>query len=116
LKIVDCHSSDKIFNIVEHIFNPPKLKADVNFAVWSMINEVFSLPIRNSDTSTEYIPTQILAELFKAEEFGGICFKSSIGEGLNYTLFNVNSAEFVKSRIMKCSAIAYKFEAEMPSQ
>jgi hypothetical protein len=116
LRIVDCHSSDSVFNLVAHIFNPPISQHDISFAVWSTINDAFSLPVRNSDTSTEYIPTQILAELFKSEGFDGICYKISIGQGLNYTLFNVYAAEFIKSSIMKCSAICYQFKKGNPGE
>lgn len=114
LRIVDCHRTDKVFDLVPTIFNPPTSQYDISITVWSTINDAFSLPVRNSDTSNDYIPTQILAELFRTEGFDGICYKSSTAQGLNYALFNVHAAEFIKSSIMKCSAIFYQFNEETP--
>lgn len=59
---------------------------------WALINRAFSLPVTNSDESTDYVPTQVLAELFKSIGFDGIVYKSSCTDGVNVVLFDLESA------------------------
>ena len=61
-------------------------------AVWSSIDRAFSRPITPSDKSSDYVPTQILAELFKSDGFDGIFYKSSLSNGFNLALFDISAA------------------------
>ena len=109
LKIVDCYSKHD-FNMVEYYFNPPKSPAKIMESVWGTINKAFADPIRNSDTASEYVPTQILAELFKSEGFDGICCKSGLGDGYNFILFDLDYAEAIAVITMQTETIDYKFK------
>ena len=40
-------------------------------AVWAHIGQAFSEPMTRRDDSADYVPTQIIAELFKREGFDG---------------------------------------------
>jgi hypothetical protein len=66
---------------------------EVEKAVWSDINDAFSKPAQRSDDSLDYIPTQILSELFKSNGIDGVAYKSSYGEaGYNIALFDLDAA------------------------
>lgn len=49
-------------------------------------NEV-SKPVSDSEAPLEYLPTQVLSEYLRKEGFEGICFRSSLTNEKNYTLF-----------------------------
>ena len=72
----------------------------VERVVWSDINDAFSKPVGRSDDSLDYIPTQILSELFKANGIDGVGYKSSYREpgeagvaGFNIALFDLDAAD-----------------------
>lgn len=77
--------------------------------VWGDINYSFSKPIVNSDTSTEYIPTQILAEFFKKNGFQAIIHKSSLGHEKNVVFFKSDHLELVSKEVKEVSSVNYKF-------
>lgn len=61
--------------------------------VWSWIDRAFSEPIDPSDDKADYVPTQILAELFKTAGYDGIFYNSTYAQGKNIALFDLKSAE-----------------------
>lgn len=65
-------------------------------AVWSDIDSAFSKPISPTEHVAEYIPTQIIAELFKNNGADGMIYKSALGDGLNVVLFDLEVALLVK--------------------
>ena len=67
LRIVNCSSDDH--NIIYREEPPPEEREK---AVWVSIDRAFSRPVDPSDDVAAYVPTQILAELFKAEGYDGI--------------------------------------------
>jgi hypothetical protein len=72
---------------------------EVEKAVWSDINDAFSKPVRRSDDSLDYIPTQILSELFKSNGLDGVAYKSSYGEaGCNMALFDLEALNWPSIR------------------
>lgn len=67
--------------------------AEREAAVWADINEAFSRPVTRSETRGEYVPTQILAELFKTRGYDGVAYQSGYGEaGYNVALFDPSTA------------------------
>ncbi len=109
LKIVDCYSVPKHYNYFGCIFDPPTSQEEIGYAIWSMINEAFTKPTKNNDSSSDYVPTQILAELFKADGFDGICFKSSLGIGYNVVLFGLDMANIINCTVMETTSVIYNF-------
>ena len=70
---------------------PPDKKAKL---VWTDIDNAFSRPVTLSDDEADYVPTQILAELFRSAGYDGVIYRSQFGEkGHNLALFNVADAE-----------------------
>jgi RES domain-containing protein len=59
---------------------------------WSLIDYAFSQPVTASDDRAEYAATQILAEVFRQEGYGGIVYKSSFTNKNNIALFSLDDA------------------------
>ena len=110
LVVVDCYSVPIHYSFPRCIFDPPQSQRDIGYAVWSMINEAFTKPVTNADDASDYVSTQILAELFKSEGFDGVCFKSSLGHGYNFMLFNMDDADLNNCTVMETKKIEYFFE------
>ena len=78
-------------------------------AVWSEIDKAFSEPVTPNDRVADYVPTQILAEFFKTNGFDGIFYKSSLGEGNNVVLFDIESAILVNCNLFESKKISFDF-------
>lgn len=109
LRLIDCYSVPKHYTYIECIFDPPSTQEDIGCAVWSMINDAFTKPIKNNESNSDYVPTQILAEVFKSEGFDGICFKSSMGPGHNFVLFDLNLADLINCTVMETKSVSCDF-------
>lgn len=109
LRLVDCYSVTKKYSHARCIFDPPKTDEEIICAIWSMINEAFSKPVTNDEESADYIPTQVLAEHFKSNGFDGVYYKSSMGPGNNFLLFNLDDAELVNCTVMETMEVNYMF-------
>ena len=68
-------------------------------AAWTNIDNAFSKPVSRSDDPADYVPTQILAELFRAEGYEAIIYRSQLGEqGHNVVIFDVADADALDGR------------------
>lgn len=110
LRVVDCYSVQRHYSHIHCIFEPPVSQEEIGNAVWSMINEAFTKPVTNADEASDYVPTQILAEFFKSEGFDGICFRSSLGKGFNFILFNLADAELINCTVKETRSVDYLFD------
>jgi RES domain len=79
-------------------------------AVWAHIDHAFSKPVSADNPTIEYIPTQILAELFRKNGFDGVVYKSLLGEGFNVALFDIDAAKLVNCFLYNAKSVAFKFE------
>lgn len=92
LRLIDCSvHAPKIGGYRFVIFKEPDKKAREK-AVWADIDRAFSQPVTPSDKSSDYVPTQIIAELFKSNGFDGLLYKSSLADGVNLALFDIDAA------------------------
>lgn len=91
LRIANCTSERKGFIIYFKEPSPKKREE----AVWRDIDKAFSRPVTPTDDVADYVPTQVLAELFKSNGFDGIGYRSSLGEGYSVALFDIDSAEII---------------------
>ena len=74
--------------------------------VWIEIDNAFSKPVSRNDDIGEYIPTQILSELFKSLGYDGLVYRSQFGEfGVNVVLFNGENVKFVDCTPYRVSQI-----------
>lgn len=83
---------------------------DLDEVVWSHIDGAFAKPVTPSDDDADYVPTQIIAELFKANGFDGIACRSSLGDGRNVVLFDLDAAGIMKCELFELSGLQFKFE------
>ena len=107
LRILDC-SNDKL---VEPSFSDqPPDPTEIELAVWAAINRAFSQPTSNEDDRTTYIPTQILAEHFKSLGADGVVYNSSLGDGKNFALFDINAAEIMNCALHLINAVKFEYD------
>ena len=65
-------------------------------ATWIRIDKAFSTPVTSSEKTTEYVPTQILAELFAENGYEAIIYRSHfVKGGYNIAVFDVDAADIV---------------------
>ena len=80
-------------------------------AVWIDIDNAFSRPVTRSDDTADYVPTQILAELFAEARYDAIFYRSQFGrEGHNIAVFNVEDADIVSCEPFHVTAVDIKAE------
>ena len=82
--------------------------------VWEAIDEAFSEPVTPSDKASDYVPTQIIAELFKRNGYDGVFYRSSLSDGLNLALFDIKAAAIVDRFLYTARQIKYSFEQRNP--
>ena len=105
LKLIDCskHSS----RAYAHYEGEP---GEEITAVWASIDSAFSRPVARSDKSSDYVPTQILAERFKSNGFDGILYKSALTtDGFNLALFDIDAATMVDGCVYIVEKIQFEF-------
>jgi hypothetical protein len=112
LRVVDCSKN--------HAVKTPYMLGEIDSSkreefVWAHIDKAFSRPIQSSDRSAEYVPTQIITELFKVNGFDGIKYQSSLGKGQNLALFDLSCAVVNSCVLYETDKIKFSFsEAARP--
>ena len=117
VRLVDCSKyHDQAPSVAQILLNRPvkmdvPLTADeVEKAVWSDIDRAFSEPVTDDDGLPDYVPTQILAELFMSLGYDGIVYKSRTTEdGYNIALFDVDVANVVSAQLFQALAVHVAF-------
>ena len=80
-------------------------------AVWTDIDAAFSRPIMAHGDSAEYVPTQILAELFRSLNYEGLIYRSNFGEaGYNIAIFDLDAAQAVNAAPYHVTGVKVFFE------
>ncbi len=118
LKIVDCSKNIHKLDGADRDSLGPGLDKEETLSdheieeyVWSWIDRAFSMPIDPSDDKADYVPTQILAELFRAEGYDGIIYNSLLAEGKNVALFDLDSAKLSDCKLYRVINIPpFKFQ------
>jgi len=107
------HGQESFVNIflAEHLGKKPISREKKEEAVWMDIDNAFSRPVTHSDDTADYVPTQILAELFRDTGYDGLVYRSQFGEaGYNICLFDIGSAEVINAAPYQVTGIDVKFE------
>jgi len=109
--VVDCTKDKRMFpNWLLHTMSreiPAEKREQI---AWGEIGYAFSRPVTPDEPVTEYVPTQILAEAFRAHGYDGIGYKSLLGKGLNFALFDCADAELINCGLYETNAIEFKFD------
>ena len=80
-------------------------------AVWSEVDNAFSHPTSVSDDFADYVPTQILAELFCNNGYDALIYRSQFGEeGFNIALFDIKDAEIIGAVPFKVTAVEVEYK------
>ena len=61
------------------------------------IGRAFARPVGRADSSTDYVPTQILAELMRNAGYDGILYDSAVSGGRNLAVFDRKAATWMRS-------------------
>jgi len=129
LKVIDCSRGeiDPIAMTAADLDKLWKLKQttpeeDIN-TIWQWIDLAFSEPVERNDKisdsnkTADYVPTQIIAELFKTNGLDGVKYKSLFNNGKNLALFDVNSAEQVgDGKVLQITTVDIDFNQKWPFQ
>lgn len=105
LHIVGC-ASDSYSRVWFGDSEPPEEAKEK--IVWSQINWALARPVTVGDEPRDYIPTQIIAELFRSKGYDGVVYKSSLGAGRNFALFDFEAAEFKDSELHQVDKVNYE--------
>jgi hypothetical protein len=90
-------------------FREPEDPQQRERAVWGEIAYAFSEPVIPSDDKADYAPTQILAETFRRAGCDGIRYKSRLGKGYSFALFDLDSAVLINCGIYETRAVEFEF-------
>ena len=99
MKLIDCSCFDiDIMNMTARDHDLLwKLKTpepeEATRTVWRWIDMAFSKPVDRDDSTADYVPTQIIAELFRKNCFDGIMYNSLFNGGKNIALYDICSAK-----------------------
>ena len=95
----------------QHLDENPISRERKEEAVWCGVDNAFSRPVTRSDETADYVPTQILSELFCDNGYDGLVYRSQFGKcGFNIALFNVQDAEVINAAPYEVNGIELKFE------
>ncbi len=74
------------------------------------LDDLFSMPI-TPEGRAEYQFTQLLADSFRKSGFDAICYRSSVGSGKNYVVFNPSLFSYIdgSGRVVKIEELGYRF-------
>jgi len=109
LRVVNCTMRSKGDKIYPKEPSPKKREE----AVWADIDREFARPVFPSDDVADYVPTQVIAELFKANGFDGIAYRSSLGKGHNIAIYDIQAAKPINCFLFELRGIDFDF-VEIP--
>jgi hypothetical protein len=89
--VVNCTSDDQ--RTMVYLSEPSVAEREA--AVWRDIDRAFAQPVDRDDLLAEYIPTQVIAEMFRGQGLDGVAYRSSLGAGHNIALFDVDAADVI---------------------
>ncbi len=121
LRIVDCSRCEidplvwtgRDFDMLFKV-RPPSPEETTEI-VWRWIDLAFSQPVDRDDSTADYVPTQIIAELFKTNGFDGMKYKSVFNGGKNLALFDLGSAEQVsEGKVVQITKVDLDFKQTHP--
>jgi hypothetical protein len=107
LNLIDCSKYHAPNNSLEVYGSQTLSRQD---GQWIAIDRSFATPVSKDLETKEYIPTQILAELFKSRGYDGIVYKSLLSkDGFNLAIFNLNDADVIHCALFHADSISFDF-------
>lgn len=112
VQIIDCSMNISVkplyFDVDNGVYEPDE--AEREKSVWAYIDKGFSRPITPNENQAHYVPTQVIAELFKSIGYDGVKYKSMLGNGYNIALFDIKSADFLQSFLYEVKSLSFQFD------
>lgn len=78
-------------------------------SVWGQVDRAFSEPVSVEPDTANYVPTQVISEFFRKNNFDGVAYKSRLGNGLNIALFDLNAAVLVSCGLYPVKSLTFEF-------
>ena len=114
LHIIDCsHNHGHPSYYFSFPRKPQLSREEIENAVWSNIDGVFARPVGRDDDVATYVPTQIIAELFRSEGYDGLAYRSNFGDGgYNIALFDIDAAKLLNCQLQRVDAVKIEFSMQ----
>jgi hypothetical protein len=84
--------------------------------VWGDVGHAFSKPVTYDEPHLDYVPTQILSEVFRDQGFDGVAYRSLLDKkGKNIALFDLSAAHITETclyRVERAALESAKIESE----
>lgn len=109
LKVIDCSLNHAFKGIFVNFGGEEPSDDKKEKVVWTEIDRAFSIPVVPSDTTADYVPTQIISEMFKSKGFDGILYKSMLGDAFNVVTFNTESVELRSCSLYTTESAKFDF-------
>ena len=110
LKIVTCCEAEA--DGLERLFDEDPSPTKLDKVIWGDISSAFARPVRRYDRESAYVPTQILAEVFMAQGYQGVAYRSGLAKGTNVVLFNRRAAKCIRTYLYDLKGLRYTFAAD----
>jgi RES domain-containing protein len=88
----------------------PDAESPITQNLAELVASSFSRPVQNSDDQSEYAVTQLIAESLKDAGFCGVYYPSSVSNGGNYALFDLDSVQMIQAKVVVVSRVTYEFD------
>ena len=108
LRLVNCCEPRHRFH---HVPTPHFEPVQREKIAWGELSYAFSEPATPTDMTAEYAPTQVLSDLFRHHGYDGIRYRSLLGPGYNYALFDLDAADLHSCQLHIVKNIRFNFEA-----
>lgn len=108
LKVVDLSIGHDFQLTPDHLFgNLPE--EELIKGIWAQVDKAFSTPVTDDPSTAEYVPTQVIAEEFHRAGYEGLVFRSSLSDGFNVVLFDLQAASMAHCCLQKLAKIDFEF-------
>lgn len=77
------------------------------YSLLRALAEQLSKPTNPALSNIEYVPSQYLTEVIASNGFDGIRYASSLGQGVNYVLFESKKVAIVDSKLFRIESVQY---------
>jgi RES domain-containing protein len=109
LRLINCTTDDQRMMIYEK--EPDATERER--AVWRDIDRAFSRPAAAGDDVASYVPTQIMAEVFRDDGFDGVAYRSSLGPGHNIALFDLDAANVLNCSLVEIRGLKLEYDRSL---
>ena len=109
INIVVCQAGPEDLGV--RLFEESHSPEKIDQYVWNDISRAFGRPVNREDQESAYLPTQILAETFRAEGFDGLAYRSGLERGTNVVLFDHRIANLTHRFVYALQKVRYDFAA-----